>query len=392
MQNQSICSPARYIQSRGSVSRVRNEAKQEKDQLANVDAARNLLQKRFGMTFEPTPEVKHDAINRRVDRGRARRAQSANRIYRHKTSNNASVLPQINRIDPSAEPPRVTHEDVSKGMYNMVQRGLIPTGTDLGPAFANGPAPLSASTMSMHDQSQYRNQPIIQSSSFNNNTLKLDLVNSTGMRKQPYSAYNGKKVVTNKDEVNSLRSKTLTLGSKEPKGKGKAKARREKKKRDMEESKQDFAETVEKIRDYNELLDEFSLHRFVIRKGKTLDNTPEFESYKRKNAVVWGATVTVIKRLEALMQEFDIPLAYMDGGRVVELAKDELTVPTHEQLLNCITNMDQVMPLMKIRGRRFTTGKKGRKAAATLIQSLMRMFITRRKFQQYTGSHDSVCA
>ena len=362
-----------------------------------------MLEKRFGMSFAPTPEAQHHIINDRVERVRTRKSQSANRIYKSKTAKSASVLPRINRIDATAERPQITRADVSKGIYNMVQRGLIPAGSDLGPAFG-GPAPLSASMMSMHDQkTQHRTQPVMYSNStFNDNTLKLDLVNSTGRRKP--IAYRGKRSSTappkvTKEQHNQVRSKTITLDGKDSKARSKKKTAI-----DIEENKQAFAETVEKIREYNELLDEFSLHRFVIRKGTTLSSTPEFESYKRKNAVVWGATVTVIKRLEALMQQYEIPLAYIDGGRVVELAKDELTVPTREQLLNCITNMDQVMPLMKIRGRRFHTGatdeykigdsnKKysiGQVASAKLIQSLTRMYLTRKKFRAYTGSHDSV--
>ena len=39
---------------------------------------------------------------------------------------------------------------------------------------------------------------------------------------------------------------------------------------------------------YNELLDEYSLHQFIIRKGKTLASTPEFQSFRRTNLANWG--------------------------------------------------------------------------------------------------------
>lgn len=32
---------------------------------------------------------------------------------------------------------------------------------------------------------------------------------------------------------------------------------------------------------YPEILDTYSLHHFIIRKGKTLEETPEFVSFKR---------------------------------------------------------------------------------------------------------------
>ena len=42
-------------------------------------------------------------------------------------------------------------------------------------------------------------------------------------------------------------------------------------------------------------MDEFSLHQFIIRKGKTLENTPEFASYKRTYKSVWGSIERIIR-------------------------------------------------------------------------------------------------
>ena len=49
-----------------------------------------------------------------------------------------------------------------------------------------------------------------------------------------------------------------------------------------------MSEAVEEIRGYNELLDQYSLHQFIIRKGKVLDVTPEFESFRRSHHGEWA--------------------------------------------------------------------------------------------------------
>jgi len=49
---------------------------------------------------------------------------------------------------------------------------------------------------------------------------------------------------------------------------------------------------------YVELMDEFSLHQFIIRKGKTLDSTPEFISFKRTYINYWAGISFIIHLLE----------------------------------------------------------------------------------------------
>jgi hypothetical protein len=42
-------------------------------------------------------------------------------------------------------------------------------------------------------------------------------------------------------------------------------------------------------------MDEYSLHQFIIRKGKALENTPEFVSYRRTHRGNWGAIERIIR-------------------------------------------------------------------------------------------------
>jgi hypothetical protein len=51
-------------------------------------------------------------------------------------------------------------------------------------------------------------------------------------------------------------------------------------------------------RGYEALLDRFSLHEFLIRRGATLDGTPEFESFKRAFEPCWHLVGDLIVRLE----------------------------------------------------------------------------------------------
>jgi hypothetical protein len=97
----------------------------------------------------------------------------------------------------------------------------------------------------------------------------------------------------------------------------------------------------EEARGYNELLDSFSLHQFIIRRGKTLSDTPEFESFKRKYLNTWGSVMGIVRALEKMLEEFTVPVAYIDGNRVVTLARDLIGPPGNDELLSCIVNIEQ---------------------------------------------------
>ena len=131
------------------------------------------------------------------------------------------------------------------------------------------------------------------------------------------------------------------------------------------------SKAVKQIRGYNELLDKYSLYQFIIRYGKTLDTTPEFESFQRTNIACWGAISSVIHSLEILMGNYSIPIAHINGQAIVSLAKQEVLQFTIEDLLNCVDNNESVKQMMNEPGRRYKgTGgekKKTKRLACILI-------------------------
>ena len=47
--------------------------------------------------------------------------------------------------------------------------------------------------------------------------------------------------------------------------------------------------TLEELRNYIVLMDQYSLYNFLIYEGRTLRDTPEFESFRRAYQFNWGA-------------------------------------------------------------------------------------------------------
>lgn len=73
-------------------------------------------------------------------------------------------------------------------------------------------------------------------------------------------------------------------------------------------------------RGYNELMDEYSLHQLMFRKGKLIDQTPEFVSFRRTYIDKWGPVSFILMNFEKLFADHHVQLAYVDGRQLVELA------------------------------------------------------------------------
>ena len=133
-------------------------------------------------------------------------------------------------------------------------------------------------------------------------------------------------------------------------------------------------------RDYNALLDEFSLHQFIVRRGATLSSTPEFESYRRKHSRSWGPIQDCIALLEKLLAKYSVPIAYVDGNKLALLAQIDYRQPTTDDLLECLVNLDQVLEFVHVPGRRFKGA--GKEANATsVLQAVYRGHLCRRGFR-----------
>ncbi|CAM9563669.1 unnamed protein product, partial [Choristocarpus tenellus] len=136
---------------------------------------------------------------------------------------------------------------------------------------------------------------------------------------------------------------------------------------------------TQKIRGYMDLLDEYSLHHFIIWYGKVIDQTPEFLSLRRKHQAIWNSISRYVTILEEVMSQNRVPLAVIDGKQLAELALFDLEGTDKEDLCRCIANLEQIRPLlrnMEVIPRHYSLEHK----AATSIQAAVRAYIQRCSF------------
>lgn len=402
-------------------SRVRGKMEQAR-QLQRLTestgpASRALLAERFGIdmsSFDRAPE-------------RTRQPTPTGRLAKGATpGHGAAPLPKINRVDPSAPPPPLLPGDASVGVLALMNKGLVPRGADLGVAFgsgANGGRGLlvqAPARMHAAEEAHQRSSTFVGASSFNPAALQLDLDTPASGTTATTAAGGGGGGMLGSSAGGGVgfgfgsavrlapgvdiafegtdAPPAASLPRPGSRGASLAKplaklAQREARAKAEQADRGELRESVDKIRGYNELLDTYSLHQFMIRHGRALTSTPEYISFRRKNADIWGAVAAVVAALEALLVRFDVKLAFVDGQAVVRLAADELQqAPSQEQLLGCIANREQVMSLLRLPGQRFRGGDEGARTAlaATCLQAMARMWARRAAFVLQRG--DSVAA
>lgn len=231
------------------------------------------------------------------------------------------VLPKKYRNDPQGEPPPITEQDVQEGVFSLINRGLIPKDVDLTPAFERGNPPFKLRPVEFHDWREM-GPPAVQ---------HIEIV--------PY-----------------------------------------------EESPQTLEKFYEPIqltslpepKPYEQVMDAYSEHQVIIRKGKLMV-TPEFSSFKRVYSEGWSCVAEAISFAEKLLGTHGVGLAILDGKKLAERVCGELRKVKEQDILECLLNKEQVVPI--VRGSCFRS-RIAKDLAAVKIQAAWRGYKALSAYQQ----------
>ncbi|CAM9270894.1 unnamed protein product, partial [Scytosiphon promiscuus] len=146
---------------------------------------------------------------------------------------------------------------------------------------------------------------------------------------------------------------------------------------------------VNRIRGYMDLLDEYSLHHFIIWNGKVIRDTPEFTSLARTYQASWSSIDRCVSILEEIMTVNSVPLAIIDGKQLGELARFDLERVDEADLCSVISNFEQIKPLLR-HTRIVPNGPSAAQLAAITIQATVRRFIQRSGFLLLQSQRNSV--
>ena len=156
-------------------------------------------------------------------------------------------------------------------------------------------------------------------------------------------------------------------------------------------------------RDYDKLMDEHALHVFMVRNGESLQETPEFESFKRVYQLMWAEIIPYLDGLESYCKMLKIKMLKVNGSALVNLVRRKMQ-PSALNLIECVLpfdfdeNSDQkfdhisfayklkVIAVVRIQAqaRRILAMTKARKLRVVmrkikLIQAHMRVFLMKKR-------------
>lgn len=145
--------------------------------------------------------------------------------------------------------------------------------------------------------------------------------------------------------------------------------------------------TMDELRNYIVLMDKYSLHNFLIYEGRTLRDTPEFQSFQRSYQYKWGAISSIIYQLEEFLSKNDVKLAIINGPQLFEFAKLNLPVLKKEEIYACISNIDQIEANLD---SGIDVSRKQMIRLVVKIQAVARMFLCIRRYRRL--KHEIFCA
>ena len=247
--------------------------------------------------------------------------------------NQPTILPRQFRDNPLADPPPITEKDVDSGILSLIHRGLIPKDVDVTPAFERGLPPLQMKMAQFHDWRDMAPPPppLIGNSSY----FPLE--------------------------------KIARLPTSPPAP-------------DLELDTKALIPLIETAKTYEQIIDGFSSHQIVFRKGKIM-MTPEFQSFKRINSEQWGTIAQGLSYAEEIFSKLATPLVYLDGKKFVNMIKDELRSIRFEELLDCILNSNTIIPMIKNPIHKFRSPL-GKDLAAVKIQASWKRYKAFSAYQQ----------
>ena len=226
--------------------------------------------------------------------------------------------------------PIIKKEELEKGLYNMINKGLIPKGADLSPAFENnGGNPMQINQRFKQDfKKKEEKDEIIIGDKMN---MKADM-----SKRGNYSDSDGFFITKPQEiinlETNNIQPIDIINENKEI--------------MDLEENK---IETQEEISEQNIktnnneiMINKKNKKRVLIISNFQPVKNEEYYVFYNENIDIWGQINYLLEHLGKLFKKLNLNLIEIYEDKLLSLAKDETKVIQNKDLLNCISEKDLI--------------------------------------------------
>lgn len=126
------------------------------------------------------------------------------------------------------------------------------------------------------------------------------------------------------------------------------------------------AKNTLKDREYEDMMDEHALQIFMVRNGKIIEETPEYQSFKRIAGKRWEKMIPFLKLLLKCIGDLNIKLVKINGSDLLKAALMHSRATVHH-VMSCLISMDDDTNA----GQNYLAALKS--LSATKIQAMVRM-------------------
>ncbi|XP_076101914.1 IQ domain-containing protein H-like isoform X2 [Mytilus galloprovincialis] len=292
-----------------------------------------------------------------------------------------AVLPRANRVDTQLAPPAITEDDARRGILSLIERGLIPPAAQL----TLDPSPVKNRLATLHDPVD-RTKPPQQAEPVTTLAgVRLDVSTkgssqSDNITRMPVVPPHPKSAGSTETRTPSAKSRATTTTIPMVKTPATMKTYEMVYTQPMPGTTPQLPPpTTPASGDQKQIM-----HRFAIQNGKIRDTSADFMAFKQHYCLSWGSIVTMMGHLLRLLNKYMIPIAFINGDRLADLALEfELEkAPSIREILSVVINRDDVENIINKPGRQYRSSS-GQDIAATRIQSAWRMFRDRSEYLEY---------
>lgn len=262
--------------------------------------------------------------------------------------------------------PILIKDDFKGGLFEMVNRGLIPKNADLSMAFAKNGNPFK---LNIPDDDIKENQE----NKYNTNNI-IYQIEKNDSDKQP--KYNSSLFLTGTKDVknNNKDEDILNITASDEKNNNDLHS--------MINTKQTNKHHL------NQQTSSEDMFKFLIFKEFKVFENKEFTIFKSKNIDKWSLISYFIKVLEKLFKTLNVTHAEVDCEKLKRLCNDELKAITKMDLIQCLSDPDIKLKGFNKASKLFATVKD---ASAVTIQKISKGFLVRRRFKQMKSHHKKIC-
>ena len=210
--------------------------------------------------------------------------------------------------------PIIKKEELDKGLYNMINKGLIPRGADLSPAFDNGGNPMQINMRFKEDFTKKTEKDEIALDK-TKGTMKIDL----SKRGNDSDGF----FITKPQEIINIESPIA---------------------HDIEDNKIHEIQENENMPYPNNQFEEQQKikKRVLIISNFQAVRNEEYYVFYNENSDIWGQINYLLEHLGKLFKKLNLTLVEVYEDKILELARDETRVIQNKDLLMCISEKDLI--------------------------------------------------